>query len=116
MISVAVFLLSLGATARITRFIIRDYLFRHPRAWIIRRLGPDNDIAYAMTCTWCLSVWVGCGVFALAWFYGDTAAFQILSAGLTASFLIAAAAPLFDPVPADEHPADDEAREAARQE
>lgn len=72
-------------------------------------------MAYALTCTWCLSVWVGCGIFALAWFYGDTAAFQILSAGLTASYLTAGTAPLFDPEPADEEAADG-VREVARQE
>lgn len=94
--TIAIFLLALGATARITRLITSDYIARHARAWVIRRLGPDHDLAYLVTCPWCLSVWLAGGVMALAWFYGSHAGFIIPAAALTASYLIGIAASILD--------------------
>jgi hypothetical protein len=91
-----VFLLALGATARITRFLNSDYLARHLRAGIIGRLGPDHDLAYGIACAWCASVWVGGAVFTVAWFYGEHAGFVIPAAALSASYLVGVAASVFD--------------------
>lgn len=94
--TIAIFLLALGATARITRFINADYLARHLRAGIIRRLGPDHDLAYGITCAWCLSIWVAGGVMTIAWFYGSHPGFIIPTAALTASYLIGLATSILD--------------------
>lgn len=103
-ISVAVFLLSLGATARITRFINRDYLFRHGREWALRitaakdgELNPDHDLPYLLTCPWCASIWVAGGTFTVGYFYGHCAAFWIVAAALTASYLHGVTSPVLDP-------------------
>lgn len=95
--SLGVFLLALGATARITRLITRDYLLRWPRAAAIRRWGPDNDFAYLLACPWCASVWVAGPVFALAWLFGHTPPFVIAAGALTASWLYAVVAAEMDP-------------------
>lgn len=94
--TIGVFLLALGAVARITRFVNADYLFRWPRTWAIRKWGPDNDFAYLLACPWCASVWIAGGVFTLAYFAGHTGAFVIIAGALTASWLYAIAAQYVD--------------------
>lgn len=94
--TIAIFLLALGATARITRLVTRDFITRHLRAYVIRRLGPDHDVPYLLTCPWCLSVWVAAGVMTVAWFYGGHPGFIIPAAALTASYLIGLAASILD--------------------
>lgn len=92
--TIGIFLLALGATARITRLITEDYLTRHLRAFFIRRLGPDNDISYLLSCPWCFGMYAAGGIFTLAWFYGTHPGFIIPAAALTASYLVGAAATL----------------------
>lgn len=99
--SITIFLLTLGAAARIVRFINSDYLARGVRAFFIRRLGPDHDIPYALTCAWCLSIWVAGGLFTVAWFYGGHPGFIIPAMALTASYLIGLAASNLDPAEVD---------------
>ncbi|KXP00893.1 hypothetical protein AXK61_12860 [Tsukamurella pseudospumae] len=84
-------LLTFGLVARVTRLITDDYLLRHLRAMIIRRFGPNHDLAYLVTCAWCMSIWVGGGLFTVAYFYGHTAAYLIVAAGGTSSYLYGAA-------------------------
>nr|WP_218681062.1 DUF1360 domain-containing protein [Rhodococcus qingshengii] len=93
--SITIFLLTLGAAARLTRLVTDDYITRHFRAFFIRRYGPDNDLAYLVTCPWCMSMYISGGMFTLAWFYGWHPAFIIATAALTASYLIGTAATLF---------------------
>lgn len=81
------FLLALGATARITRFVTRDHLARHLRAWALRHWDEDHDIPTFVRCGWCVSVWAAAAVFTVAYFYGDTAAFQWITGALSASYL-----------------------------
>lgn len=92
-----VLLLTIGLVARATRLVTTDYLTRHVRALVIRYLGPDNDIAYLLTCPWCLSVWLGGGIFTIAHFYGDTTAYFIVAATGSASYLTGVAATWLDP-------------------
>ncbi|MDH6279519.1 DUF1360 domain-containing protein [Prescottella agglutinans] len=94
--TIAIFLLALGATARITRLITRDFITRQLRVCAIRRFGPDHDIPYLLTCPWCLSIWVAGGVMTIAWFYGEHPGFIIPAAALTASYLIGIAASILD--------------------
>lgn len=95
--TLVVFLLAFGATARITRFVNADYLFRGVRAAAIRKWGPDHDVPYLLTCGWCASVWVAGAVFTVAYFYGHTAAYLIATGALTASWLYATLAGWLDP-------------------
>ncbi|MFE4501704.1 hypothetical protein ACFRFQ_17770 [Rhodococcus sp. NPDC056743] len=90
--SITIFLLTLGAAARLTRLVTDDYITRHFRAFFIRRYGPDNDLAYLVTCPWCMSMYISGGMFTLAWFYGWHPAFIIATAALTVSYLIGTAA------------------------
>lgn len=96
--SLTVFLLALGAVARLTRFFNKDYLARGLRIVLIRRFGPDHDLPYLVTCPWCLSVWVAGGVYTVAWFYGEHAGFLIPAAALSASYLYAIFAAYVDPI------------------
>ncbi|MGY4103415.1 hypothetical protein ACW2Q0_28210 [Nocardia sp. R16R-3T] len=59
MLTIGVFLLALGATARLTRLITDDYIARHLRAWVIRRTGYKSNWSYLVTCPWCMSPWIG---------------------------------------------------------
>ncbi|MGW6376248.1 hypothetical protein ACWFRB_09315 [Rhodococcus sp. NPDC055112] len=94
--TLTIFLLTLGATARVTRFFNSDYLARGIRALLIRRLGPDHDLAYGIACPWCLSIWVAGAAMTVAWFYGEHPGFIIPAAALTASYLVGLAASIFD--------------------
>lgn len=94
--SLTVFLLALGATARLTRFVTDDYLARHLRAFVIRRAGPQSDFAYLIACPWCLGLWVAGAVMSVAWFYGEHPGFLIPAAALSVSWLYGIAASLLD--------------------
>lgn len=91
-----VFLLTLGAMARLTRLVTDDYLTRHLRALVIRRTGHDSDLSYLMTCAWCLGLWVSGAVFTLAYFCGDQPWFVWPAAALTGSWLYGIAATILD--------------------
>lgn len=95
--TVAAFLLALGATARLTRLITADYLTRGIRFWAVRRWGPDHDIPYLLTCAWCSGLWIAGAVCTIAWFYGHTAPYLIATSALTVSWLYATIAGWVDP-------------------
>jgi hypothetical protein len=76
--------LLIGATIRLTRLLTTDALLEPGRAWIERR-SPAR-LAYLIRCDWCMSVWVGFGVFLLGWYAPDTAVW-IVSGALTASLI-----------------------------
>ncbi|GGG04136.1 hypothetical protein GCM10007304_17830 [Rhodococcoides trifolii] len=94
--TVTVFLLALGATARLTRLISDDYVTRYLRALVIRRRGADSDSAYLVTCPWCLSPYIGAAIFTTAWFYGEHPGFLIPAMVATASYIIGIAASWLD--------------------
>jgi hypothetical protein len=96
-VTVTAFLLALGATARIVRFVNADYLFRGVRAGAIKRWGPDHDIPYLLTCGWCASIWIAGAVYTVAWFYGHTPAYLIATGALSASWIYAVVAGWLDP-------------------
>lgn len=91
-----VFLLTLGATARLTRLITDDYLTRHLRAFAFRRTGHDSDLSYLLTCPWCLGLWVSGGLFALAYFHGTEQWFVWPAAALSASWVYGIASTILD--------------------
>lgn len=94
--TLTVFLLALGATARLTRAITDDYIAGWARAIPLRKWGPDHWVSYWVHCPWCVSPYVGAGVFTTAWFYSNQSWWVILSAVLTASWLIGIAASWLD--------------------
>lgn len=98
------FLLSLGATARVTRFITRDYLSRHLRIWVLKRWDEEHDIPTLLRCPWCFSVWAAAGVFSVAYFYGHTAAFMWITGALSAAYVYGLVSSLLDPLPPEETP------------
>lgn len=92
--SITLFLLTLGASARLTRLITDDYITRHLRVFFIRKWGPDHDLSYLVTCPFCMSMYIGGGMFTLAYFYNWHPAYLIVTAALTASYLIGTVATL----------------------
>jgi hypothetical protein len=95
-VTLAVFLLTLGAVARITRFANSDELFRGVRERLAYLRGPDAFINQMLGCPWCLSIWVGAALAPAAWYLGDYAAYQIPAAALTMSYLYALVAAHLD--------------------
>jgi len=76
------------ATARLTRLVTRDVIFTVPRDRLIVALPPRLDpVAYLLTCDWCASVYVGAGVGAAWWAWGDTRWFMAAAAALAFSHI-----------------------------
>jgi uncharacterized protein DUF1360 len=82
-----VFLLTLGTTCRITRFITKDTLAAGFRSWVAARFGDDSKPAYLVTCSWCTSIWVSTAVVPSAYLAGGTLVFQAVALILTVSYL-----------------------------
>lgn len=61
------FLLGALATARLTRLVVDDQITLPVRAWILRRVKEDGQLAYLITCPWCVSVYVGAAVASVLW-------------------------------------------------
>lgn len=82
-----VFLLALGSSCRVTRFITKDTLAAGFRSWVAGRFGDDSRPAYLVTCGWCTSIWVAAAVTGLAYGTGETLWFQATAMILTLSYL-----------------------------
>ena len=79
-------LLAIVATARVTRLITTDRITQAPRRWLIRRLPEHGLAAYLIVCDWCASVYVGAGVGAAWWAWGDTEVFTAACLALAGSY------------------------------
>ncbi|MCF8610049.1 DUF1360 domain-containing protein [Gordonia sp. HY285] len=90
-------LLTVGFIIRLTRLLVADQITYKLRARIVVKLGPDNPIAYLVTCSWCLSVWTGAGVGLAAFWWGDTRWWFVMTLAGTASLLTGWAANWLDP-------------------
>lgn len=77
--------LTVGAVARLTLIVVGDLAGRPIRIAMMRRFPRrrkrEPDLDYLVHCQWCLSVWVGAVVAAVAVFWGDN---RIVQAGLLA--------------------------------
>lgn len=51
-----------AATARITRLVVEDEIFRPVREGIEDWAGPDSKLTYLVNCPYCVSVWAGSAV------------------------------------------------------
>lgn len=85
--SLAAFLLALGVTCRITRFITKDTLAAGFRSWIGAHFGDDSRAAYLVSCGWCTSIWVATVTALYASYLGGSPWFQAPAAALTLSYL-----------------------------
>lgn len=103
--STLVTLLTIGLVVRVTRLLVVDQITYWLRARIVVKLGPDNPVAYLVTCSWCLSVWIAAGIAALAYFYGDTRWWFLVALAGTASLLAGYSATWLDPAHDDEEAA-----------
>jgi hypothetical protein len=79
-------LLAVVATARITRLITTDRITQAPRSWAVRRLPEHHLLAYLIVCDWCASVYVGAGVGAAWWGWGDEKWFTAACLALAGSY------------------------------
>ena len=84
--NVGAFLISLGATCRITRFVTKDTLAAGFRVWTADRFGDDSRPAYLVSCGWCASIWVAAVVTPTAFLAGETLIFKIAATALTLSY------------------------------
>lgn len=80
-------LLAALATARLTRLITTDRITEAPRNWIIRRLPRESLLAYLLVCSWCSSIYVGVGLGAAWWAWGDHRWFAAGCAALAFSYV-----------------------------
>lgn len=87
-----VYLLALGATLRITRFLTADLLAEGLRGWAARTFGPDSKLAYLVSCAWCASIWVAAAVTSAAYQWGCRPWFIVVAAALSISWLTGIAA------------------------
>ncbi|WP_326686325.1 MULTISPECIES: hypothetical protein [unclassified Streptomyces] len=85
--SLADFLLALGATCRITRFITKDTLAAGFRIWIADRFGDDSRPSYLITCGWCTSIWVAVATTGSTLTLGDSLWLRAPAIALTLSYL-----------------------------
>lgn len=81
------FILALGSTCRITRFVVKDTLAAGFRIWVADHFGEESKLAYLVTCSWCTSIWVAGGVAPLAYHLGESPWVQVPAVALTLSYL-----------------------------
>ena len=78
------FLVDITAVYRLTKLAIDDEILYDIREKVFERFPPeDSKIGYLFTCPWCMSIWMGAGVFALRKVCPETA--DYVSAVLAAS-------------------------------
>lgn len=57
-----------GATARLTMLITEDTITGFLRAWVMRRAGGPQGLAYQwIRCPWCVGLWIGFAVTLAVW-------------------------------------------------
>ncbi|QRY62741.1 hypothetical protein JVX90_00240 [Gordonia sp. PDNC005] len=92
-------ILTIGLIARLTRLVTVDQITHWARQRIVVRFGFGN-LAYLVTCPWCMSVWLGSGVAVAAYWWGDTRWWLMVALAGTASLVTGWAANWLDPAPA----------------
>lgn len=82
-------ILAVGLTARVTRLIIDDTFppVLAARNFILLRIPDEGSVYGLLTCHWCLSFWVGLGVFMSAHNWSTTTVWQIIAGTMTASHI-----------------------------
>jgi hypothetical protein len=94
--SLAEFLLALGATCRITRFITKDTLAAGFRSWVADHFGEDSRRSYLVNCGWCTSIWVAAAVASFTFCFGGSLWLQAPATALSLSYLAGVASRWLD--------------------
>lgn len=104
-IQIILALLTLGAIARVTRFVVDDTLFEPVRTAVGKRGGRRFFawLADLMACSWCTSIWVSAAAAVAHWLWHDTTAYLYVVAALTASHVVSLAASWLDAPPPPRH-------------
>jgi Protein of unknown function (DUF1360) len=79
--------LTVLATARITRLITADSITEPLRKRITGRLSEESRVVYLVHCPWCVSIYVGTVLAYLAWRWGETGWFAVATLALSASYV-----------------------------
>lgn len=82
--------LTVLATARLTRLVTSDKLTGRPREAVLRWLvgrDPESLLAYLLVCDWCASMYTGAVVAGAWWAWGETIWFTAVTLALTASYV-----------------------------
>lgn len=79
-------LLAVIATARLTRLVTTDRITQAPRRWLLGRLRGKELLSYLIVCDWCASVYLGAGVGAAWWVWGEQEWFTAACLALAGSY------------------------------
>ena len=89
------------ATARLTRVVVLDAITEAMFAGLYNSTARwprfQEWLRDLITCSWCTSIWVGPAMAAVGWEWGHTAAFNIFTLGLAASWFTGIAGQWLDP-------------------
>jgi hypothetical protein len=64
--TVILLILVLLACWRLARLLTVDEIFRPARAWVVGKVGVESQVAYLVTCPWCISMYSSVPVVAAA--------------------------------------------------
>lgn len=67
------------AVARITRFLVEDFLANGYRRWVVNKWGEDSKISYLVHCPWCTSIWVAVPIMPVAALWPNVWVIAVLS-------------------------------------
>lgn len=94
--TVTLFVLALGATARITRLINADMITARLRLFVWERFGEDSHAGVLIRCPWCMSPYVAAVVLGAGWLSHGAGWWLYLAAVLSISHVVALAAAWLD--------------------
>lgn len=67
------------AVARITRFLVEDFLTNGYRRWVVNKWGDESLMSYLVHCPWCTSMWVGIPIMPVAVIWPNVWVVSVLS-------------------------------------
>lgn len=102
---IIIVLLTLGAVARVTRFVVDDTLFEPVRAAAKNRSNRKFFawLTALMSCSWCTSIWAATAAGAAHWMWHNTTLYLYVVSILTASHIVSLAASWLDSPPPPRH-------------
>lgn len=94
--TVTLFLLALGATARLTRLINSDMITGRLRVAVYERFGEDSHAGVLVRCPWCASPYVAAAVLAAGWLSHEAPWWTYAAAIASISYVVAIASAWLD--------------------
>lgn len=86
--TISAFLLALGLTVRVVRFLNSDALAQPLRDLVARRYGEASKAAYLLGCPWCASPYIAVPATLAAYYAGNHPVFVVLAAAASISYLV----------------------------